>query len=258
MKRATLFLVIALLFLLISCRSETVSYPTLSPTPNTKPTQGFMPTPTATIPDVPSRAVQFMTSDHIQLAGLLYGHGRTAVICSHELHTTKAIWSNSGVAQRLAALGYIVLAYDFRGYGDSSGQRNAGANDVDLHAAIAFVRHQGATKIVLLGSSMGGTVTLKVAASEQVAAVITLSAPQEFGVNVSDADIQAITAPKLFVNSQNDDFASDTMHMYSVANPPKELHLYPGTAHGIAIFDGEDLLQRLLDFIARSAPASSS
>jgi alpha/beta superfamily hydrolase len=154
----------------------------------------------------------------------------------------------------------MVLAYDFRGNGDSAGKADTGLLDVDLRAAIAFVRQQGATKIVLLGSSMGGTATLKVAASEQVAAAVTLSAPQVFGPSVSDAEVKAIKAAKLFVNSQDDDYASDTMHMYAIASQPKEIKLYPGALHGTTIFDsenGNDLTQRILNFVVHNAPVNA-
>jgi alpha/beta superfamily hydrolase len=259
MKGFRLLPLMSLLVLLASCGSGTPSQPASLPAPS--PTQTPSITPTPTIPNVSSHLVHFLTSDHVQLAGLLYGHGKTAVICSHELRTTKIIWSASGIVQRLAQRGYLALAYDFRGNGDSAGQFDASKLDVDLRAAITFVRKLGATKIILLGSSMGGTATLKVAASQQVAAVITLSAPQEFGVNVSDAEVKAIRAPKLFVNSKDDGFASDTMHMYAVAKPPKEIQMYPGSAHGTSIFDvgsenGTDLTQRILNFVTHYAPAS--
>jgi alpha/beta superfamily hydrolase len=214
-------------------------------------------TPTPTIPTVPSRMVHFQTSDHIQLAGLLYGQGKTAVICSHQLDATKAIWDITGMPQRLAARGYLVLAYDFRGYGDSAGERDPTQNANDLRAAIAFAHQQGAAKVVLLGSSMGGTASLQVASSETLAAVITLSAPQAFGVEVTNADVQAISAPKLFVNSEGDGYASDTSYMYTIASEPKQLQLYPGAEHGVAMFEadyGASLIKLLLDFIARYAP----
>ncbi|HLJ36401.1 MAG TPA: alpha/beta hydrolase [Ktedonobacteraceae bacterium] len=256
MKSSGLLSLVFLLLFLVACSSGSLSQSTSVPTPHPTPTPGITPTPT--IPSVPSRLVHFSTADHIQLAGLLYGSGKTAVICSHELRTSKIIWGDSGIPQRLALRGYLVLAYDFRGNGDSAGQFDSSKLDVDLRAAIAFVRQQGATRIVLLGSSMGGTATLKVAASEPVSAVITLSAPQEFGINVSDTDVKAIHAPKLFVNSQDDTFSSDTMHMYTIASPPKEIHLYSGSAHGTAIFDENDgdLTQRILNFITHYAPAS--
>jgi esterase/lipase len=254
MKRSSLFLSILLLIALAACSSGTTSS---TPAPaRITPTPAITPTPT--IPAVPTRSVHFLTPDHIQLAGLLYGQGKTAVICSHELRATKAIWGLTGIAQRLVQHGYAVLAYDFRGNGDSAGTADTSKNDIDLRAAIAFMRQQGATKIVLLGSSMGGTATLKVAAHEQVAALATLSAPQDFGTPVSDAEVKSISAPKLFINSQDDTYASDTQHMYDIASQPKELHLYSGGAHGIVIFYGDygsDLTQRILNFFARYAPA---
>lgn len=253
MKRPSLWLLLLVLFLLAACGSGTASQAIPSPTP----TPGITPTPT--IPAVPSRLVHFQTADHIRLAGLLYGQGKTAVICSHESNTNKLIWSENGMPQRLAQRGYLVLAYDFRGYGDSASGGTLNF-DADLRAAIAFVRQQGATKIVLLGSSMGGTVSLIVAASEPVAAVLTLSAPQNFSVvSISDSEVQAISAPKLFVNSQDDTYAPETTHMYTIASAPKQLQLYPGPAHGVEIFYTENsanLIQLLLSFIAQYAPAS--
>ncbi|HEY7358007.1 MAG TPA: alpha/beta fold hydrolase [Ktedonobacterales bacterium] len=244
---------ICLLVLLAACGSGAASQANPRPTP----TPGI--TSTAPIPNVPALAVHFQTSDHVRLAGLLYGQGKTAVICSHESRTSKVIWSASGMPQRLAQRGYLVLAYDFRGYGDSASGGTLNY-DADLRAAIAFVRQQGATKIVLLGASMGGTVSLKVAASASVAAVITLSAPEHFSViSVSDSEVQAITAPKLFVNSQDDTYAADTEHMYMLASQPKQIQMYVGAAHGVAIFDGpygDSLTELLLDFIAQYAPAS--
>jgi pimeloyl-ACP methyl ester carboxylesterase len=185
---------------------------------------------------------------------------KTGIIYSHELRTTKAIWDGTEVVRQLVFHGYQVLAYDFRGNGDSAGQPDTSLLDVDLRSAIAFMRHHGATSIVLLGSSMGGTATLKVAADESVNALTALSAPQNFGPRLSDAEVRAIKAPKLFVNSQDANYASDTMHMYSLAAQPKEIHLYPGSEHGTSIFEskgGADLTQRILTFTLRYAPAHS-
>ena len=245
-----------LLLVLVACGSGAPAQSTATPTPT--PTPEITPTPT--IPLVPSHLVQFLTSDHVRLRGLLYGQGNTMVICSHMLRTTKAIWVESGIPQRLAVLGYRALAYDFRGNGDSAGQANSSTLDVDLRAAVNFAHQQGATKVVLLGASMGGTASLKVAAEEQVTAVISLSGPQEFGVSVSDEEVKAIKVPKLFMASENDDpFVTDARHMYAIAIPPKEMHIYPGVAHGIDLFDsgnGDDPAQRVLHFITHYASTS--
>ncbi|MBE3561120.1 MAG: alpha/beta fold hydrolase [Ktedonobacteraceae bacterium] len=246
------FSLLFLLLLLTACGGTTASQPAPSPTP--------IPaiTPTPTIPDIPSRKVQFVTPDHVKLTGLLFGRGQVAVVCSHMRRSTKQIWSDSGIAQQLAQRGYLVLTYDFRGNGDSEGKSDITKLDVDLRAAMAFIHQQGATKIILMGASMGGSATLDVASKVPVAAAITLSAPLNFEVDLTN-EVPKISVPKLFINSQNDDYAQDTQQMFDSARPPKEIHLYPGGAHGTAIFDGDngaDLTARILAFVARYVPAS--
>jgi esterase/lipase len=149
-----------------------------------------------------------------------------------------------------------VLTYDFRGYGDSQGERAVSMNALDLSAAVNFVRQQGATQVVLLGASMGGTASLKVAASVPVAAVVTLSAPADFGVTVTEQDLQGMGGAKLFINSQFDTYSEDTSSMYAQAQPPKEIQMYKGTAHGTDIFDNyeTDLTWRILNFLEHYAP----
>jgi pimeloyl-ACP methyl ester carboxylesterase len=224
----------------------------VTPTATITPTLAITATPTP--PNVKSTLVHFTTQDHVQLAGLLYGNGgTTAIICSHELRGTKADWSDS--APWFAARGFMVLAYDFRGNGDSQGLYDLGKGDQDLLAAIAFVHSHGAKKVILLGSSMGADISLIVAAETQVAGVITLSPEYLFGL--SNDEIKAISAPKLFINSEGDIYASDTQQMFQNARPPKELHLYTGSAHGVVIFetdDGQDLIARIIAFANKYAP----
>jgi len=212
-------------------------------------------TPTPTLPLVPSKLVHFTTQDHVRLAGLLYGHGgTTAIVCSHMWPDSKADWFDA--APWFAARGFLVLAYDFRGLGDSEGQPDFYQLDKDLTAAISFVQGLGAQKIVLLGASGGGAITLKVAAKIQVAAVITLSADY-FAAAPTEQEVTAISAPKLFVSSQDDAYIKDTLQMFKDAKQPKALHLYPGSAHGTNLFETEysqDVIERIIAFATTYAP----
>lgn len=255
MKLARLVFLMFFSLMLVSCSLGSASSPAhvvATPTPTVPP----VPTP----PDIPFRTISFMTSDHVQLVGLLYGQGKTMVICSHMYDSTLADWRDSGIPERLAALGYQVLVYNFRGYGGSGGDADASFLDVDLAAAVNFSYQQGATRIVLMGASMGGTASLKVATTRKVAAVVSLSGPQAFGVNVTDADLKAMTAPRLFLASQDDEpFVSDAKHMYAISPDPRELYLYPGSNHGTMILggdNGDDPALRILHFIQQYAPAS--
>jgi pimeloyl-ACP methyl ester carboxylesterase len=155
-------------------------------------------------------------------------------------------------APRLAAEGYLVLAYDNRGDGES-GEGATTDRVLDVHAAIEFVRSRGADRVVLLGASRGGALSLEAATQVPVNAVVTLSAPPP---NDGPAAVAAVSAPSLYVNSENDEFADSTQEMFDAANDPKDLHIYPGSDHGTALFRSQpDLVDRIVGFIDAQATA---
>ena len=67
-------------------------------------------------------------------------------------------------ARVLRDKGYQALAFDFRGYRDSLGELDIDSIDKDVEAALSFLGSRGASKVFLVGASMGGTASLKVAA----------------------------------------------------------------------------------------------
>ena len=236
---------------LAGCGASTVGG---TPQPTATPVS---PTPTA-MPDVPTRDVTFTTPDGVLLDGTLYGSGTMGVVLSHQVNGQQSQWMY--FARVLAAHGYLALTFDFRGRGASEGTPDTAKQDVDLRAAIQFRRGQSVKRIALMGASLGGAVTLRVAATDAaIAAVATLSAVAQWTTQpVTDDIIKAIKAPTLFINSKLDPAAGDTQHMYDVAAAPKEIHLYEGNEHGVALFGGPhgaDLTQRLLTFMNTYAPA---
>ena len=253
MKRVCLLL-LSLTFLITACGSGTSSPGALSQ-PSTTPTGE----PASTLSHDSIRPASFTTADHIQLEGLIYGYGKTMIICTHMSNNTYDAWIDTGMPQQLATLGYAVLLFNFRGYGASQGSQDPSFLDVDLRAAVNFAQRQGATRIVLMGASMGGTAALKVAAEIQMTAVISLSGPLSFGVSVTDNELRAMTMPKLFLASADDaPFSGAATHMYEVASAPKQIHIYPGTAHGTQLLANldTDAAQLILHFIEQYAPAT--
>ncbi|HLJ79958.1 MAG TPA: alpha/beta fold hydrolase [Ktedonobacterales bacterium] len=251
---AAIALVLVLAGLAACGESSTASAP---PTPI--PTRTPFPTPSPTF-TLPSHAVTFTTSDHVQLAGTLYGQGKTFVIFSNQTDTIASSWT--AIAQQFAARGYAALCYDYRGRGNSQGTRSLGPSLMtDLRAAVAFAQRQGAQRIMLVGASIGGAVTANVAASTSVAAVAIISAPSDFPqVEVSDATMASISAPKLLMDSQSDVYAQAVQAMYDAAHPPKDLQMYPGADHGLDLLTGTygtQAMQRLLAFAQQYAPAIS-
>jgi pimeloyl-ACP methyl ester carboxylesterase len=206
--------------------------------------------PTTTVPVVPTEDVTFTTGDGVDLVGSLYGEGTTAIVCSHMNQSSKADFAAAGPL--LAVEGFMVLAYDNRGDGES-GQGLPADRVLDLLAAIDLVRARGAEQVVLLGASRGGTLSLDAAAQTTVDAIVTLSSPPPVD---GPAAVAAVTAPSLYINSENDRFADNTQEMFEAANQPKEIEIYPGGDHGVALFDSEPgLVERIVAFISAQTAA---
>ena len=132
-----------------------------------------------------------------------------AIVLAHEHMSNLCGWIP--YAEHLRDLVYRVLAFDF------------GAHLVDdVNGAAGRLRHDGATKIVLMGASMGGTASLVAAASASpaVTAIAALSAPSDFmGMDGTSAS-QRLTVPVLYMAAQdNGEFPGDARAMYAVCPP---------------------------------------
>ena len=199
--------------------------------------------------------VSFNTEDGIQLSGHLFGSGDVGVVLSHMKPADQESWWS--FARVLRDHSYLVLAYDFRGYRDSKGEVDIDNIDRDVQAALDFMKSEGASKVFLIGASMGGTASLKVASREEVAGVITLSAPSAIeGLGASE-DVRAILAPKLFIAARDDLFPARSVDLFDQrAQEPKERQIMDGGAHGTDLLSGDPgpRVQGLIaDFLRRYA-----
>jgi len=201
-------------------------------------------TTTTSVSDVPTEDVAFTSADGVALVGRIYGEGATAIVASHESGGSKANFAPS--APRLAAAGFTVLAYDSRGDG-ASDPGDPQQRVLDLIAAVDLARARGATKVFLLGASRGGALSLTGAMQIPVDGVITISAPPPAD---DPASVAAVTAPSLYVNSENDGNAESTQAMYDAANEPRQLQMYPDSGHGVALFARHaDLVDLIVSFV---------
>jgi alpha/beta superfamily hydrolase len=223
----------------------------------TSPTATRQPTATAT-PE--PGTFYFTTDDNVTLSGKIVGTGTTAIVFSSMDGDPKNDWMD--LAPLLASHGYMTLSYDYRGLGASQGYYDRSKITSDLNAAIQVAQKQGATKIVLMGASLGGLVTLKVAATAHPLAVVALSAPRAFGgLEVSDDELRAITAPKfLGVAEKDGGFMSSMQAVYAITPEPKELHVYQGNVHGSLLLEApgvkDQSLPQLYAFLAKYAPTT--
>jgi pimeloyl-ACP methyl ester carboxylesterase len=217
-----------------------------------------------------STAVTFRTSDHVRLAGRLFGpkSAGAGVVLAHMLPADQSSWYD--FADRLGNLGYRVLTFDFRGYcpggdaGCSKGTKQASAAAVDLSAALSFLEQQGVLRTGLVGASMGGTASL-VVASEQpqgVDAVITLSAPQSIEGLVADNDVlQLVSAAKLYIAGQLDTIAAQSAQtFYDNSLQPKRLDLFTTADHGTDMLTGnqaEPVRDAILGWLDQYLPVAT-
>ena len=198
-------------------------------------------------------SVSFATEDGVELRGRLFGSGEVGVVLSHMFPADQTSWWEFG--QVLADEGYMALTFDFRGYGVSGGNKETSLIDRDVMAALEFLRQRGASSIFLIGASMGGTASLKVAADGDVAGVVSLSAPLDFrGLNVEE---ERVRVPALLMASDEDDPGMRNLQAAFeggvVVKEMSESVVYEGTReHGSDILYGEygDAARaRILDFL---------
>ena len=158
-------------------------------------------------------------------------------------------------ARVLKDKGYQALAYDFRGYRDSQGEVDIDNIDRDVQAALDFMKSKGVSKMFLIGASMGGTASLNVASREEVAGVITLSAPPAIEGLDATEDVMAVSAPKLFIAARNDLYFARSADLFDQTAPePKERQIVDGSAHGTDLLSGDSgprVQGLIVDFLRR-------
>ena len=194
------------------------------------------------VPHETSLVVSFTTEDGVEIKGRLFGQGQTGVVLAHMYPADQTSWWE--FAEVLAEEGYMALAFDFRGYGESGGDKKVELMDRDVKAGLEFLRSQGASKLFLMGASMGGTASLKLASTEDVAGVLSLSAPVEFrGISVKGEQVRV---PVLLMATAGDQSAVkslDRMTEQGIVGGPElteRVLFVNGNDHGTDILKGEN------------------
>ncbi len=201
-------------------------------------------------------AITFRTDDGVLLSGYLFGAGWGVVIFSNMYGTDQRIWFD--LAEAAARRGLTALTYDYRGTGRSTGRFIVARTLQDVVAAIDLVRRRGADRpVVLVGASMGGTLSLRAAAERTVQGVVVIASGTRFrGLDVRPY-LATLRVPKLFIVGTGDEpFATSIRMMYARTPPPKILRLYPTAAHGTYLLGtryGPVIREEILAFVARHA-----
>lgn len=185
-------------------------------------------------------AVQFVTEDGVVLCGYVLGTGSRGITLGHAKGWGLKSWLPFG--ERLAEEGYQVILWEFRDTAPS-GPSAAGMGqrwDLDVLAAAQVLRERGATRILSMGASYGGTATA-VAAAEipELAGVAILSSPAyDMEIDAIGA-IGSVTAPAFFAVSREDWQNAPGVYQEHVealyeacGSDQKEIHIVEGSDHG--------------------------
>ena len=209
-----------------------------------------------------SEVASFRTDDGIELSGRLFGprHAEAGIVLAHGATVDQSSWF--AFAEELGSRGYLVLTFDFRGYcpggdaGCSDGSKDANTRPTDLSAAIQEMRSLGMKRLGLMGSSLGGSAVLTVAADEGdgLDLVVALSA-----VSATDDDLRRISAPTLFMAGTADDgIAALAQGFFDASAQPKRLVLLDTGDHGAEMLRGsrrEEARAAVFDWLEQYLPA---
>ena len=191
----------------------------------------------------------------VQLFGFEYGEGPVGVVLAHMLGDSQSAWTL--FVDELVARNFHVLTFDFRGHGQSRGDRNPSAAALDLGAAVDKLRSLGVSKVFVVGASMGGTAAVVVAGAQKLEGVVAISAPTAIDRLDAGAAVRSLDEPSMFVVGAGDDprYVDAARNLSAAAPQPKRLQVLDGSsAHGTHLLTEEATRQRvgdlILDFLA--------
>jgi alpha/beta superfamily hydrolase len=202
--------------------------------------------------------VSFATQDGGIVYADLYGQGDRGVVLAHGGRFTKESWEKQ--AQLLAEAGFRVLAFDFRGFGQSRGGPNSKEPDdgtqYDVLAAVRYLHDHGAKSVSVVGGSFGAWAAAQASVEAREGEIdrLVLLAPSAID------EPQKMKGRKLFVIARDDTSGDGVVRLvaireqYKKAPGPKRLLIFEGSAHAQFIFQtdqGERLMHEILEFLSK-------
>jgi pimeloyl-ACP methyl ester carboxylesterase len=231
--------------------------PTTAATTTTVAVPGIAPGAQCVTGEDGASEVWLAAADGVPLGALSLGAGTDGVVLLHEGEGDVCNWLPIG--RRLRDEGYRVLLLDARWHG-SSGQpyNNVYRWDLDVVAAVEYLRGDGVEHLVLAGGSAGASTVTAVAPELNPPPVGVVNASGGYSWRSFDIRDVAprLTMPILFMAADADrTFAEQAQDLAGmVATTDSQVVVVPGTAHGAEMFEGDSAQQAyeaLLAFLAR-------
>lgn len=195
------------------------------------------------------------TEDGQRLHAWHVGHRPSAPLLLWSHGNAGNIHSRREVLMALARRGLSVLAYDYRGYGKSSGSPHEAGLYLDASAAFdsEVARGRDPRTLVCFGESLGGVVSIELATRRPCGAVIVVStftrladvARRHYGPlgalagNRFDsmARISRLSMPLLVAHGDEDEIVPFQLgqRLFETAPEPKRFHRIRGVSHNDAL-----------------------
>ena len=196
----------------------------------------------------------FSTEDGGLISAELYGKGARGVVLAHGGRFTKESWRDQ--ARVLAAHGFHVLAFDFRGFGGSRGPGQADFDTAPFHkdviAAVRYLKAHGAATVSVVGGSFGGGAAgdASIESPREIDRIIFLGAAPNLPAG-------KLKCRSLFIVARDDANAEGPRlpgirAQYERAPSPKKLIVLDGSAHAQFLFQteqGERVMREIVRFL---------
>lgn len=208
----------------------------------------------------PGPDLHLRAADGTRIVAHRWGTGTTAVVLVHQYPADLCQWAP--YATRLAGLGYRALALDLRGFGRSQHRAYPASLRfaADIAATVKEARREGATRVVIVGASLGANAAVVAAANVRplVDGMVSLSAPATFRLDAVAA-AKHLQVPALYAAAEVDEggnYARDAKTMLDATpGSDKSIVIVPGAKHGVALVAGPGRVRTAVENFLRSRSA---
>lgn len=212
----------------------------------------------------PFEDVTIATEDGIDIYAKFWPGNEVAVLFGHDFDNPtpgaagqRAPQSSDSIVPFAAALvneGWTVLAPDFRGHGQSTGEYDVRASQIDLKAVHDWLTAEGYDSIVVIGWVGSGTAAVVLdAADEEVAfdgIAMVFSPLQDTGMDAQRV-ISELDTPMYFIGTNAGSSARAAKFLEAAAVDSRGLTIFERVPSGLQFIDvfGPELAGRLLQFL---------
>ncbi len=232
-----------------------VSTETVPPTATATSTAASTSVPQTTDLSIPG-------AENLPIAATLYNTSdstpRPGIILLHMYNGNRTVWAKNGLADELVANGYVVLALDMRGHGETGGGRDWQLAREDLNRVWHWFAERedvDGEKTAVIGGSIGANMALLLGVDVTAVKTAILLSPGLDYYNVkTDEEIAAFgERPLLIVASEDDGYAATSSQTLFESAPTAQLEMFTNAGHGTNMLTTvPELTELILQWLAEN------